>query len=285
LKEIVEFRILEERARLLFSKSEGKVLGDKGIYEVRQILLDTKDLRYFEIGKLQQKFQAKGSHFFSSWDFNRKYSKSELENATLFQFIFMAEFEPSGEECGTTYDETTACPICGSGAKQKNPLYLRKSSIPKGKDFSYTIADNELIVSARAKELFQKAGLNGLEFGPIVFEKNATKPSTDWFQMFFTHSSVEIHPSTQFGNEPFDEDKKGEFRCANGHKAGLNILSELAVQKESLRELDFMETRQFVGLRSGLLRPRRLIVVSQKVRRIVLENKLKGIRLEIAHII
>jgi hypothetical protein len=283
LKEVAEFRIEEKDARKLFSKNEGKVLGEKGVFEVRQIFLDTSDPRYFEVGKLEEKFKVKKTYFFSSWNIERKYTKSELEKAALFQLIFMPEFEPSGEECGTIYDETTACSICGAGAKQTNPLFLRKSSIPKSKDFSYTIADNELIVSARSKELFQNAGITGVEYGPIVLNKRTKEPSTEWFQMLITNSSVEIHPISKFGNEPFDEDKKGEYRCANGHKAGLNILSELTVQRETLGKFDIISTRQFVGLRLGLLRPHRLIVVSPKVRMIIAENKLKGVKIEVAH--
>ena len=283
MKEIVEFRIGEKDSRLLFSKHEGKILGDKGIYEVRQIFLDTKDPRYLEVGKLEQKFWANGSLYFSGWDFNRKYTKSELENAKWFQLIFMREFEPSGEECGTVYDDTTACPICGADAKQTNPLFLRGSSIPKSKDFSYTIADNEFVVSRRAKEVFDRNKITGVQFGPIIHDKRTNKPSTDWFQMFVTNSSVEIHSSAKFGNKPFDEDEKGEYRCAKGHKAGLNILSELTVQKETLGNSDIMATRQFVGLRAGLLRPHRLFVVSPKVRKLIIENELKGLRLEVAY--
>jgi hypothetical protein len=283
MKEIAELRIPEEHARLLFSKDEGIRLGLDGT--VRKIFIATNDPRYPQVGVLQKKLRAKRRFFFAGWDLNRKYTKAEFNEAQLFHFIFMPEFEPSGEECGTIYDESSACLICGVGAIQTNPLYLRKNKIPKSKDFSYTIANNEFIISKRAVDLFKLHKVTGLEYAPLYTSKRSKLPSEDWFQFFVKNTSVEISSKTRFGLKPFDDDEKGEYLCANGHKAGLNILSELTIVRtaEELK-FDFMATRQYVGARAGLLRPHRLILISQKIRKIIEENNLKGCRLEVAYL-
>jgi hypothetical protein len=47
-----------------------------------------------------------------------------LSSAQLFQLKINKVFEPAGEECGTEYNEGTACPFCGTGADQVSPLFL-----------------------------------------------------------------------------------------------------------------------------------------------------------------
>jgi hypothetical protein len=290
MKETVEFRIKEEHVGLLFTENEGKKLGYDG--NIRKIVIDTNDPRFSQIGVIQARFKSKKFSFFSKarfffagWHFERKYSKVELDKATMFRFLMTKMFEPSGEECGTIFDESTTCSICGSGTTQIGPLQLRKNSFPKSKDFAFTIAINELVISKRAAELFKKNKVTGVTIGPILTSKRSNEPSSEWFQLIVNNTSLESSASTRFGLNPFDEDEKGEYRCANGHKLGLNILSELRVKKDSVADFDFVSTRQFVGQRGqGLFRPHRLILVSQKVRKIIEENNLKGCRLEVAYL-
>ena len=42
-------------------------------------------------------------------------------------------------------------------------------------------------------------------------------------------------------------------------------------------------TTQFMRVRRGLLRPRPLVVVSQATRRLMVANRIKGFRVEVAH--
>jgi hypothetical protein len=289
MKEFVEFRVDEKYAHRLFSEQEGKKIGNDG--SVRKIIINTADPRFVKIGMLQKKLQTKRrlfgnghNYFFAGWEFERKYSKDEFDRAELYNFTLTKMFQPCGVECGTLIDESTTCKFCGSGAVQVGPLRLLNGSIPKSKDFSFTIAINEHVISRRAVELFKKNLVTGVTYGPILLGKKSSIPSTEWFQMIINDASVESSPSTKFGLDPFDSDEKGEYRCANGHKFGLNILSELSVMRDSVSALDFTCTRQFIGQRGeSLFRPYRLILVSQKVRKIIEENNLKGCCLEVAH--
>jgi hypothetical protein len=280
MKEFAEFRIKENHAHLLFAKNEGKKLGP--LYTVRKIIIDTTDPKYLEIGKFQKKISKGSGYFYSGWNLTRKYTSAEIKQAQIFQLIVTAYFEPTGEECGTIYDEAAACEICGSGAPQTNSLHLQLSSIPRGKDFAVTIAD-EFIVSKKAVDLFKKHKVTGAKFKPVIMGKKVKQASTDWFQLIIEPACLDICAPTRLGIEPFDEDEQGQYRCARDDLIGLNLLSEITVKRETNNKSDFESTRQFVGRRGGVLRPRRLIIVSQKIRNIIEDNKLRGCRLEVAY--
>ena len=114
MREIAEFRVDEEYARLVFRDGEGKRLGSS----VRKVELGTTDPRFHRVGELQRQLRhSKGRPFFNGWDLKRKYSPFELAKASLFQLKIRVRFEPAGEEVGTTYDERSACHICGAGAR------------------------------------------------------------------------------------------------------------------------------------------------------------------------
>src|SRR5262245_25093247 len=126
MKETYEFRINQDHAHLLFEKKEGKDLGES----VKVIQITVDDPRFDKIGQLQKKLKKKKDMFFSGWDIKYAYTPEELEHARLFCFKVPARFEPAGEECGTGYDASEACPICKGDAKRVGPLRLKAGSIP-----------------------------------------------------------------------------------------------------------------------------------------------------------
>jgi len=281
MKETCEFRVVEEFAPQLFEASEGKRLGDS----VRQVEIATNDSRFNAIGRLQFETRAKTDRsFFYGWILRRRYSKAELEDAALFRLKLTSTFEPAGEECGTKYDESTACPRCGAGAKQTTPLYLPEKRMPKSKDVSRTIA-GEIVVSRRVAELFARHEITGAELLPVRSNPSSSAESKDWFQLTVPKADAEISAPTRLGIDPFDDDEKGECRCPLGDLIGLNLLSEVSIKSTSRGNADIISSRQFVGVRRGLLRPERIILVSPKVRRLIESEKLKGVEIEVAHLV
>ena len=109
MKEIVEFRIIMRYAHLLFRDDEGTNLGDS----VKVVRIDKNDPRFNAIGELQKKARENNALFFTCFEYKRSYTETEINNAEWFQMFQTRHFEPSGEECGTIYDESSACPICG----------------------------------------------------------------------------------------------------------------------------------------------------------------------------
>lgn len=162
MKETVEFRIPEERAACFLEPQEGKCLGGS----VRVLKVSTDDPLYGRIGEINRQFEKEGRPFFLGWDIKHHYSRRELEYAELYRLEITAVFEPAGEECGTVYDESMACPLCGSGRTQVSDLMLDLRQVPKNKDIACTIAD-EWIVSQRFAELLVDTGITGVELRPV----------------------------------------------------------------------------------------------------------------------
>jgi hypothetical protein len=280
MRETIEFRIDEGLARRFLDPNLGTPLSDT----LRRVVLPTTDERVQQIGELQRAHRKKGGFFFIYWDVRRKYSEKELQAAELLHMNVRAVFEPTGEECGTTYDESTACKRCGAGADQTSGLILDTRRIPKGKDIARTIG-GEIVVSRRFADAFRKKGLQGAAFQPVLHRGRGSLEPSEWSQLVVTSNPVKLSTRTVTGNTPFDLDEQNEHRCPKGHTAGLTWLSELFVLRSNHDGGDLIHTEKMFGLRRGYLRPRPQLLISQKLRRVLVDMKAKGFELEAAHLV
>lgn len=280
MRETIEFRIDEELAQRFLDPNLGTRLSDT----LRRVVLPTTDARVQQIGELQRAHRKSGGFFFIYWDIRRKYSEKELQAAEVLHLNVRAVFEPTGEECGTTYDEATACKRCGAGADQTSELILDTRRIPKGKDIARTIG-GEIVVSRRFADAFRQHGLQGAEFEPVLHRGRRGLEPSEWSQLVVTSSLVKLSPRTVTGNTPFDLDDQNEYRCSRGHTAGLTWLSELFVLRSSYDGGDLLRTEKMFGLRRGYLRPQPRLLISQRLRRVLVDMKAKGFELEVAHLV
>ncbi len=276
MKELIEFRVLNKYVELLPTNIERKENGSNSIIKVFK-----NSSEFAKIGELTEFVREKYNDFFFLYHNTiKKYSKKELAEATLFHIKVKSTFEPAGEECGTKYAIDVACEICGANRSQIGPLMLLKSSIPK-KDIARTIA-GEVIVSNKFKSCFESYGLKGAKFEQVFAKNNPL----DFYQILQDSQILNISPKTIAGIDPFDlsETCEGEvYKCPNGHTIGLNLLSEVYIQKlNGIDDFDFYQTQQKIGVSRGLLKPEPLYLGSQSFRRMVLEEKLKGFDFEIA---
>lgn len=299
MREAVEFRIPERNAQGRLPDETGDRLGGG---EVRRVLVSTDDPLFADIRRLDREFRERGDIFFYGWIPHRHYTRKELEGAELLHAWPRKEFEPAGEECGTVYDESLACghvfdpakasriggwpttlpaSTCGVGARQVSPLCLDARRIPRRLDFSQTIA-GEIVASSRAREIFLAAELTGVEFMPLWQSNLDGKPSSGYFQFVVVGPPIELDGSTRAGGSLFDE--SGHGRCPHGHIIGLNLLSEVHVRRETLGAADILATKQLVGVRRGLLRPRPMLLLSPKAWRVITSAKLKGLGIEVAQV-
>ena len=302
MKELVEFRIIMRYAHLLFRDDEGVNLGDT----VKVVKIDKNDPRFNVIGELQKKARENDNLFFSCFDYKRIYTETEINNARWFQMFRTRHFEPTGEECGTVYDESSACPICGSGAKQLSPLKLKRSSIPKA-DMAETIAwGDETIVSERFVEMVKDNNLKGMDFEPVISSANRGQ-KLNYYQVRPQYY-LDFSEKSVFGQDPFN--LSGEFpgctlegvqpdgtlvkkvippeiyKCPNGDNVGLRSLSEIYIKTNPiLNDLDFFASKQTLGGREGLIRQHHLFFCSNRMMRLIKENNLKGFKFEVAHIV
>jgi hypothetical protein len=284
MKEIYEFRVREKYAERLFGPRDGKRLGDITA-TVRKIELTGDDPKLKRVGELNAEIQRDHNDlFFTGWNIHRRYTVEELQKGELILLHRFRTFEPAGEEGGTQYEESSGCKQCRSGARQMTPLFLDWDRIPKGRHFARTIA-GEIVVSRQLMELFRKDSVTGAEFQPIRSRPVSSAESKDWFQLIVTSCGAEVSPQTRTGVNPFDEDAAREFRCPRGDLIGLARLSEVWIKRSSYSGYDIVASRQFIGARRGLLRPERLLLISPRLRRIIADAKVKGYKLEVAHLV
>jgi hypothetical protein len=225
---------------------------------------------------------VEGRAFFTAWIPRRRYSRQELAKAELLKISAKKVFEPAGEECGTVYDDTQVCPSCGAGAPQVSALLLDGRRIPRGVDFASTIA-GEVIVSGRVANLFTSANFRGAEFLPVRLANEDQRPSEEWCQVKGVGARAALHSSTRVGNDPFDHSEGG--RCPRCDLAGLNVLSEVSIRRESYDGSDLVETKELIGVRRGLLRPRPVMLLSPRGWRAIDGARLKGLAVEVAHLL
>jgi hypothetical protein len=260
---------------------------------IRRVMIRLDDPRAAELSALSP-----------SWHIHRTYTEQELAAAELLRLVITSSFEPAGEECGTVYDESTACHYredetyamtipggysgtiveqrCGSGRRQVSDLRLNLRMVPRAKHISRTIAD-EWLVSATLGNLLGEIEATGFELRP-VYALLGTSASTSWRQLVVTAPRVRVVAPTVTGNGPFDLDDAGRYRCPLGHTIGLNLISELHVSRSDWTGSDIACTREEVGVRRGLLVPVPFLLVSQRIARLLRKNSLKGYRLEVAHL-
>jgi hypothetical protein len=278
MQETIELRVPEDLAERYLPSDAGRRIGI-----ARRLDLGRDDPLLETIKEIDRHLRKKGEGaLFTAWDVVRRYSPRELEEAELLHVRPKKTFEPAGEECGTKYDDARACQECGAGAPQITPLLLDGRQIPATVDFARTIAD-EIVVSSRVVDLFDQESLTGAEFDPVRLTDRRAAKSRRHYQFRIASSPIDLDlSSTRVGEDPFDEETYG--RCCRGDLVGLNLLSEVTVRKGSIANADAMVTKQMIGVRRGLLRPRPILLVSPKAWRAIIGRKLKGLTVEVAHV-
>ncbi len=292
MKEIHEFRIWDDYFQLLPKPNKAKF---NGLVHVLKIPKD--DLLFDRVGSLDKETRVRyNKSFFGYWSVLRIYSKKEISRAQLFHLKVKKFFEPTGEECGTVYNDDLTCEVCGANRRQIGPLILKKRSIPK-KDIASTIA-GEIVVSERFVSVIKRAELKGLLLEPVVFEGDGR---SNYYQLKAA-TSIALSQKTVAGINPFDlsefdnlaansEGPKSKFEnevyvCPKGHTVGLNLISEPYVLNSSeIRRFDFFSSDKKIGVRRGLLQPEALYLCSPDFKKAVEGHQLTGFEFEIAHIV
>jgi hypothetical protein len=115
------------------------------------------------------------------WGLNRQnvYDADELRAAPLLRMVVArAPKGTGGPEHGTEYDLSTACPRCGSGARQVSALHVRE--FPKRGPIFETL-DGEYLVSERLRDAILAIRPSGLELREAI--DAASGYGTGFFQV------------------------------------------------------------------------------------------------------
>lgn len=232
----------------------------------------------------------RGEHPYSTILVTRKYSAKELSDSDRFQLILTRMFEPCGVDKGTVYDDSAACPKCGFGRVQRSPLRLNLRKVPKGVELAFTIARSEWIVSQRLAELMTRQSvasqdrLTGFRLEPVE-HRGARPPEQKWYQLIVTGSAGHTVPPTRFGIDYLRGDPEGRFVCSEHNLSGLNLASEVYLDRRSVEDVDLAITTDREGMFGGVLMPTPVLVASPRFYRMLRTNGIQGYRVEVAHLV
>jgi hypothetical protein len=106
-----------------------------------------------------------------------------------------------------------------------------------------------------------------------------------WFQLCAISSRVLTCPPTKYGITPFDENVEASNECPLGHVSGRRILTEIAIRREDWDQSDLVATTNLIGFRSGYFVPEPMLLISPRLWRFMVDNKVRGVAFEVAHLV
>lgn len=283
MKEFLIFRFKGEEILNLLNESEVRLLKDSDIYEGRILV---KDERFDVLRRMYIDWYNDNSDysFFSSW-IEREYTKVEINNAKLLQIVPTKHLMVCGEESGTKYDYSNCCQKCNAGRVMLGSFKIKKSRAPKTGDWIHTFG-GETLVSQNLYKNAEEYGING-----VFFE------STNVYTLFkpIIKEMLDISNNIKMNDDPLSPPLRKDFwntlareyyRCPQCGTFFSTIQSEASVlNSNSLEKNDIFMSRQVFGVSRGYLYYEPLYFCSQKFRRMVETEKLKGIKFEVAHIV
>jgi hypothetical protein len=95
---------------------------------------------------------------------------------------------------GTTYDLSSACPRCGTGAVQTSPLMIPLKGLPK-KNLACCGPDAQLLVAEPLVDALREARVTGLELRQARFYQN--QELLPWWQMISHYELPKMSPQTR----------------------------------------------------------------------------------------
>lgn len=303
MDEVTEFRIPEENIReylgeqvtISTNKKVGVIKAKKGSNLYKKII------------DLQKLFYSNSKSFFFGWDIVRNYSKDEVEKAEYFLGKIEKVIGCCGQEGGTNYNDSNACFFCGGGGKQTSDLILDRSKLPKSDkvDIWKTFA-GEIGISEKFADILLMNGYPSDGIGLIRKGNGPGNVVPGWFQLKIETFFYKIAAKTEAGTNPFKidndvinsnekilsaleiaaskSDKLGIYLCPFGHTIGLNLLSEIFLNK-SHGDFLISWTKECIGVRRGFLRPEHCLIFNSAFYRLKEKYKLTGLKFEIAHLV
>jgi len=278
MREILELRLSAAKAAQYIPEA---VSQNQDPLDTVRLVLDAHDPLVERLRSVEATFWARGETLFTMCEITRRYTPRELQSAERLKVEFWPFFMPSGEECGTAYDDSRACSHCGAGAPQVGALRLKVGRIPKSRDLVIT-PGAEIVVSARLAGAMQARGITGHGLRPVLDTND--KASADWHQLIIPVKTAEPVAPTRFGKD-YLAPEPDSARCPSGHILGMRLLSPIHVSRSSLEAKDWLCTRGLLGLRQGLFRPYPLLLISQRLYRLLKELKVRHLNEEVAHLV
>ena len=244
-----EFRVNEKHAQRLVGGA-GIKLGTG----VRKVVFSLDDPRLQDLENAVRTRRREGDLLVYSWNVKRRYTHGELDQAQANTIFVNSAFEPCGEECGTVYDESRVCPLCGAGRIQTSELILDLRKAPKGKDIARTIAD-EVIISQRFAELLRDVGARGCAMRPVRHRFHFAGHDMDYRNVHTGRKMIAI----------FEEQNPGQSYIDGQFAVWLNREENRALREQAEQEIAIYQEKLSSCFDTKIPKWHQLVVTSPPV--------------------
>jgi hypothetical protein len=198
----------------------------------------------------------------------------------------------SGECCGTKYDFTHACKVCGTGAKVKGNLKTKKIKNVK-KDFFQTL-DGDNIISEKLYHLIKENDIKIDNHKNVVDCRNNTLPYYHFFTDYYLPKAQETKGLIKENECPyckqngfFNDIVIGNIENNYSTKICPVILIYLEDNLKILEKSDLINTWEHMGLSNKnkennlIIRyARPLQIISEKLKKTFIHLKVKDLKFE-----
>ena len=199
----------------------------------------------------------------------REYTKDEYKNARYFhcEVMYPWEHDPkNAEDYGTEYTRINTCPQCGFGKVQSSDLIINIKKMGKNQ-FAQIIP--EFIITENVRQIIEDNNLSGCDFKPVRDFKGRTEPIL--YQLIINNILPRMDGDVRF------EIWEAAY-CPVCDTNGKFLRSEIVYKSQDLRGAqDFNLTSEYIGDANYLGRH---LIVSAKVRDLLIKNKIKPIAYE-----
>ncbi|MES2776056.1 MAG: hypothetical protein V4722_17900 [Bacteroidota bacterium] len=264
-------------------KEEEKSLGEGSDYYSLEFFLYEEDIYFKSKSKEVAKFKIEPQ-------IGTEFSKEDEENAEWF-WMSTGQFgypQPQDNYFALTYSNENVCLQCQIGKQQINSFRLKAE--PKAKHSQFLGLNwifDELFVREQAIECFAKNKIGGIRYSRPVLNK--TKLPSETLQQLHVDTILQLGLLTddlefEICQKPTDKKQIAFIKTQNpsylekefcGHKKyNFPKRGAMTFKKEIfVNQPDFVKPFEWFGSGGSATRP---ILVSQKVRQLVIKHKLRG---------
>lgn len=253
MRAVLELRVPESNLDGL-PASVGVRLGDGA---VRKIETPLEGDLYDELARRNAEISNAGGVFHYGWQIRRFYDRDEIEAAELFELHVDFPLEVSVHA-----DRVVGCDRVSGRWSVVRTL------------------DGHVLIRDEVAEAF-----TALSGASVIDLDTVNCAHLRAWRRLAIEPVIDVVSPTRFADGPLSDsnDHEDPTRAI----AGLNIVTEIHVRESDWRQAnaDIAQTRQRVGEERGDLRPRQLILLSQRGRRILESAAVRGYSLEVAYLV
>lgn len=124
----------------------------------------------------------------------RVYTDADLRLAPLLRVLVRRkEIDAGGPSHGTTYDLSTGCPKCGTGAVQTSPFYAPASAFPK--TGLICASSTEVFVAAAIADALRSSKVTGIELRQVL--SSPKREPLPWWQVIPESTMPTMSPESK----------------------------------------------------------------------------------------